>query len=139
MARGTLYSDEETAILREMMAAGRSIPEIMDRLKRSKHSIKERWRWINRTEEDKILRRKQINVNRNIRREFGPGVHNARLIFKREIPHEAVTDRNARFDAGPRDLTGAFFGDPPRGFSALDRKLSGNSEPTRIDRRRSEE
>lgn len=34
----------------------------------------------------------------------------------------AVADMLARRSAPPRDLTGALMGDPPRGYSALDRR-----------------
>jgi hypothetical protein len=135
MARSGLWTDEETAILRQMMAAARSLPEIMEKLQRSKYSIKERWRWINHTEEHKILRRKQINLNRHIRSQFGTGASFARNVPAREIPEDVTSNRAARINAGPRDLAGAFFGDPPRGFSALDRKLSGDRDPAYIDRR----
>lgn len=37
------------------------------------------------------------------------------------IPQRCLDDRDRRRDA-QRDLTGQFFGDPPRGFSALDQR-----------------
>jgi hypothetical protein len=132
MSRGSLWTEEETAVLREMMAAGCSYTEMMAKIGRSKHSIKERWRWINHSEEERAKRRKQINLNRNIRTQFGNGVSPTRLA-PRVIPEEVTAHRAARIAAGPRDLSGAFFGDPPRGFSALDRKLRGEKDPVYID------
>ena len=137
MSKGRLWTKEETAILREMMAAKCDLSEMIDKLGRSKYSIKERWRYINWTEDEKAQRRAQITVNRRILRQFGGGCQpqSRTTTVKREIPQEVIADRNARIDAGPRDLSGAFCGDPPRGFSALDRKLNGDSEPTYIDHR----
>lgn len=132
---GRLWTDEETTILREMMGAARDVSEIMARLGRSKHSIKERWRWINRTEEDRVRRQKQINLNRHMRNNCIAGVGASRLVSYREIPEEVTIIRAARLNAGPQSLTGAFFGDPPRGFSALDRKMSGQADEPYIDHR----
>jgi hypothetical protein len=39
-----------------------------------------------------------------------------------DIPHAVAMERAQRQEAGHRDLAGAVFGDPPQGFSALDRK-----------------
>lgn len=135
MPRGRVWTEEETAILRQMVDADSGMPALMARLGRSKHSIKERWRWISRTEENKAQRREQINLNRRIRSQFGPGATNPRGVSVRGMPEQVIADREARIGAGPRDLTGAFFGDPPRGFSALDRKLKGDDGPTYLDRR----
>jgi hypothetical protein len=38
------------------------------------------------------------------------------------IPPEVLDERERRAAALPRDLTGALQGDPPRGFSELDRR-----------------
>lgn len=135
--RNRLWSEEETAVLREMMAAAYRMPAMMARLSRSEQSIKERWRWINHPEEERIKRRRQINLNRGIRAQFGNGVGPQRQAA-REIPDEVKSNRDARVKAGPRDLSGAFFGDPPRGFSALDRKLSGKTEAPYIDHSRAQ-
>jgi hypothetical protein len=132
MSKSILWSEEETAVLREMKAAGATVPEIMARLGRSKYGIKERWRWLNTDEEERAKRCRQINLNRNIRAQFGNGISATRSA-PRVVPDEVVSNRDARGKAGPRDLAGAFFGDPPRGFSALDRKLRGEPEPVYLD------
>jgi hypothetical protein len=128
MSKCILWSEEETAVLREMKTAGATVPEIMARLSRTKYGIKERWRWLNTDEAEKAKRRQQINLNRNIRAQFGNGVLPTRSA-PRIVPDEVTSNRDARIKAGPRDLAGAFFGDPPRGFSALDRKLRGEPDP----------
>lgn len=45
--------------------------------------------------------------------------------FVREpVPCEVLAEQARRVCAGARDLAGAVFGDPPRGFSALDRRTA---------------
>jgi len=44
-----------------------------------------------------------------------------RLAPQEKAPDHVFEDRNRRLMA-PRDLTGTFFGDPPKGFSALERR-----------------
>lgn len=66
----------------------------------------------------------------------GVTVHQAKIFINNSRPRlrrthakgpsvEAVEDRNKRMLA-PRDLTSQFFGDPPKGYSALDRKMRGS-------------
>lgn len=40
----------------------------------------------------------------------------------RRIPDGVAREALARAYAGPRDLTGALMGDPPKGYSALERR-----------------
>jgi hypothetical protein len=127
MPRGKVWSEEETAILREMVAAGCGLPAIMERLGRTKPSVRERWRWINQTGEAKAKRLKELNLKRKLRNQYGNGIS----LFASRVPVDVLVNREERFAAGPRDLTGAFFGDPPRGFSALE----GVKEPSYLDRR----
>lgn len=45
--------------------------------------------------------------------------------FVREpVPDSVLVEQARRLTASARDLAGAVFGDPPRGFSALDRRLA---------------
>jgi hypothetical protein len=117
MPRGKVWSEEETAILREMVAAGCGLPAIMERLGRTEPSVRERWRYINQSREEKAKRQEQINIKRRLRNQFGTGTS----LYASRVPQDVLVNREARLAAGPRDLTGAFFGDPPRGFSALER------------------
>lgn len=67
-------------------------------------------------------RRKQVNAAR-ARLRFGMvGRMHSVLETERNIPREVIIDREARINAVPRDLTGLLLGDPPAGFSALDRR-----------------
>ncbi len=45
--------------------------------------------------------------------------------FVREpVPESVLVEQARRLTASARDLAGAVFGDPPRGFSALDRRTA---------------
>jgi len=45
--------------------------------------------------------------------------------FVREpVPSEVLLEQAKRLTATARDLAGSVFGDPPRGFSALDRRTA---------------
>lgn len=46
---------------------------------------------------------------------------NRQIVIFRPTP-EMIDARDARSNAGPRDLTGAIAGDPPVGYSALERR-----------------
>lgn len=39
-----------------------------------------------------------------------------------EIPREVLAEREFRLSLSPRDLSAAIFGDPPPGYSALERR-----------------
>jgi hypothetical protein len=45
-------------------------------------------------------------------------------IAKIEVPDDVLIERNARYSA-PRTISASLLGDPPAGFSALDRKRQG--------------
>jgi hypothetical protein len=49
-----------------------------------------------------------------------PETHKFVKIFR--VPESIIRDRNYRASLAPRDLTAAFFGDPPVGYSALERR-----------------
>lgn len=41
-----------------------------------------------------------------------------------KAPDNLIRDRDYRANLAPRDLTAAYFGDPPVGYSALDKRVS---------------
>ena len=49
---------------------------------------------------------------------------NAAAILASRPTEEMLRERDKRNAAAARDLTGSVFGDPPKGYSALDRKGS---------------
>jgi hypothetical protein len=59
-----LWTDEQTAVLREMRERGCSFEEIGRAVGRTKSSTKERWRWINMPHESRTRRKDRINTSR---------------------------------------------------------------------------
>jgi hypothetical protein len=97
---------------------------------RSKEQIKGKIRWETMSEEKRQERRDRLNkyraTVRTITRVKPP------IMTHRAPPAERLAERAMRLMA-PQTLTGAFCGDPPVGFSALDRKLRGEAEPIYVD------
>src|ERR1700741_3378441 len=55
----------------------------------------------------------------------GEGARRRGPVIINRVPEERLADRDARLEAAScRDITAVFCGDPPKGFSALDRKRS---------------
>jgi hypothetical protein len=98
---------------------------------RSKEQIKGKIRWETMTEEKKQERRDRLNAYRNKERGSNKRVKPP-IMTHRAPPPELLAEREMRLMA-PQTLTGALCGDPPPGFSALDRKQRGEAEPVYID------
>ena len=111
------WTPEEDAVLCEMTIAGQNYDEIAAALPgRTYAGVKCRLRYVNLSAED----RKEAN-RRKRARVVVPARYQERVPKAVEVPPEVFVDRDRRAMA-PRDLTGAFFGDPPRGYSALERR-----------------
>jgi len=94
-----MWTDEET----RMLDGGKTAPEIAVILGRSLESVKCK------------IRYRRVSTIRAEIDEVRPA---ARAL----VPPECIAERERRH-AAPRDLTAIFMGDPPKGYSALDRKL----------------
>ncbi len=104
-----------------MQASGFSEQYICLALNRTLHSIKERSRWINQTEEQRQRRRNRINALR-YKRDSQVGTLRTNIVRNATVIDKTILlDRERRMLA-PRTLTGMILGDPPQGYSALDRK-----------------
>ncbi len=115
------WSSGEDTRLREMQASGFSEQYICLALNRTLHSIKERSRWINQTEEQRQRRRNRINALR-YKRDSQVGTLRTNIVRNATVIDKTILlDRERRMLA-PRTLTGMILGDPPQGYSALDRK-----------------
>lgn len=121
MKAGSVWSADETAQLCEMKAANCGIEEMMLRLDRSDHSINERWRWFNLTDDQRRERRKRINALRNANRNGATRVRIPISAYNRVVPPDVFAERNRRINT-PRTMACELMGDPPPGYSALDRK-----------------
>lgn len=121
MTIGVLWTETESATLCEMKAANCEMHEIVARLGRSVHSVKERWRWMTRTEDQKQERRNRVNANRNALRNGKPRTRVSTSVFNRVMPDDIFIERDRRINT-PRTIGAELMGDPPPGYSALDRK-----------------
>lgn len=120
----TRWTEAETDILRRLKASGLTNIEISAAMKRTVASVKERWRWINISEDRLEKKRLRTNAARDKVR-GGPARRRVVLPEVRASVVEALLrERDARICA-LRSLTAIFCGDPAPGWSALDRKQQG--------------
>lgn len=91
--------EEQTELLRLREVEGLSWDKVAERLKRSQPSVESKYKYL----------------KSKAAREGHPDV-------EARVSPEALRERAKRLHAPPRDLTGAFFGDPPVGYSQLDRR-----------------
>jgi hypothetical protein len=113
------WTEDELAALRRLRAAGHTYREIGIELGRTLHMVKGRMmveqgsqRRRRKTERDE---RRNAEIRAVTPRAFldKPG--------ERAVPsQETIAERDARIAAPFRGFTGAFFGDPRVGYSALD-------------------
>lgn len=123
MAKFIKWGEEDTQILRDMKAEGKTDAEIAFRLKRSKNSVNNRWRWLGLTDEQKQRRLETIRLSQRASSLRVRGIGAARPVIDPPCP-VALAERDRREATKPRDLTAALCGDPRPGFSALDRMRS---------------
>ena len=89
---------------------------------RSLHSCRQRYKWLSADDAGKkairtIQREKrQLAFEASGKRKIPPRANSLSV-----MPLEVFVDRAAR-QAAPRTITGMLCGDPPQGFSALDRR-----------------
>lgn len=98
------FSPAETEIVRKMVDAGLTDREIAISLNRTVQSVKDKTATIGYKPWKSILSM-----------EGGP-----------VPPRELINDRAARLASCHRDLTGSLMGDPPKGYSALDKRENAN-------------
>jgi hypothetical protein len=121
------WTDYDRARLLEMKAEGKFFSEIGRRLGRSKNAVAEQWRWLSKGEEWRARRRVETAAYRRRwgktqRREYLD--HNQQRFVAEVVnrpSQELLADATKRLIA-PRTLTGSLCGDPPVGYSALDRR-----------------
>ena len=116
---GRRWTAEEDQALRSLIVSGLSLKQAAPVLGRPYHSTKEHWRWINMTVEQKMeraarLRQPRLNASGIIRR---VDENSTRAI----APSYIFEERDRRLLA-ERSITCQLMGDPPPGFSALDRR-----------------
>ena len=115
------WTDDETAMLKQLKAEGYKNKVIAFKLERTEISVAERWRWVNKSEDMKEKRRLQVHQNRKLWR--STQAENVVTRAFRAVP-EVLAERDYRLSL-PRTIGQIILGDPPPGYSALDRKRQG--------------
>lgn len=114
---------DEIEALEKLKAEGRTYKEIGALLNRTPAGVKQRWRYLSMSDDERSSRAER---SRRARQSRG-GPVNPFIVRRRQLPaftvmpDEVFTDRHHRINA-PRSLTAIFCGDPAPGWSALDRK-----------------
>lgn len=115
------WSDEETERLLGLMKAhGRDFKTIGRLIGRTPQSAEHRWRWVSLSAEDIAERTKRDKIRQAAIR-AAVKARDGLLVPKMVIPDDVANERNRRMSA-PLTVSAYVLGDPPVGFSALDRK-----------------
>jgi hypothetical protein len=93
------WTADETATLQRMLGAGATWRQVATELGRSMQSIKGKIETV-----------------------YKQSAGSAGDVRRIHVPETALVERDRYLAAPPRDLTGFMLGDPPVGFSALERK-----------------
>jgi hypothetical protein len=124
---GNRWHKSEWQRVQHMLASGQELVHIAAMVNKTQQQLRDKIRWERMTaatREARAGRLRYLSVERKMKM----------AEERRSVRHETVTtgprptqqtllERDTRCAALPRDLTGAFFGDPPVGFSALERRI----------------
>lgn len=92
---------EKAELMRLRTIEGRDWAEIASQLKRSEAAVKSKFKYL---QSEKLRQEPEAEVTRT------------------NVPKDVLAEQARRLSAMARDLTGSLLGDPPLGFSALDRR-----------------
>jgi predicted nucleotidyltransferase len=114
------WTDEEWARAEQLLTEGYAIKTVATMLGRTVREVCSKKQWMQMSADKRERKALQKQQRRAEQKE---GVKINRAEFKIYVPEDAVADRNARV-AADRSLTAFVFGDPPPGWSALDRRTA---------------
>lgn len=116
------WSDEETLRLQQLVESGADQQSISRELGRSERAVRHRISWLTMTPEQK---QRQANYERNRRRNQNKTSSKDAGIkfndYRAVVPSAVLAEREHRINLEYRSITAAVFGDPPIGYSALER------------------
>lgn len=122
--RGQLWSREEWEKAKAMLAQGFLRETVAAEIGRTLAQLRQKIAWENMSPEVREMKRNRINNWRRAKAALKPAPvvrHRVPSPILEKAPPELFVER-ARRQMAQRDLTGEFFGDPPPGYSALDRR-----------------
>ena len=122
----SLDEDDLLTKLRQRGKNKKTVKQIAVIMRRTEHSVEGRLRWLSITDETKEMRKRAECARRRALgiKVRGKGKKYQRVEPVRVIPVEVFIDRAER-ESAPRSLTNCICGDPPPGWSALDRRTQG--------------
>lgn len=122
IVRGRKWTQEEHEKLVKLKQQSLSFAEIATALNRTRKAVEWRWQVINFSAETRERYRKNRQENAARYRRKPRKTNPLRFVPETMIaPDIVLIERDMRLKA-PQTITGYLFGDPPRGYSALDRR-----------------
>jgi hypothetical protein len=119
------WSDEETQrLLDHMKVHGRDFKRIGKLMGRTHQSCEHRWRWINMPPDQLKSRSAREAARKAKLRQLEKGVRHDLPVRKMIVPDDVIVERDQKLSA-PITIGSLILGDPPPGYSALDRKRQG--------------
>lgn len=123
MTRDSIWSSAEVEKLQTLMSLGMRRADIAEALGRTQKSIDGKVQYLSLSDEQRDERRRALRRRRMREAKESPRIHvNAQVVVSSRPTHDVIVERARRSDAPFRDLTAAIFGDPPVGYSALERR-----------------
>src|SRR6185312_7352486 len=119
---------------KELLQRGYSINAVSTLMGRPPKQVSEKLRWENTSVEKREARRLRINARRHATGEYKSTPRPDGPSTGPRADPGLFEERDRRL-AAPKTLSGWLLGDPPVGFSALDRKRQGIVEARWIDKR----
>lgn len=119
------WTYSEITRLHRLYEAGKSRAEMAADLEMSEERIRQRLQWEDQSSVLGIARKKRRVAQRLATKaeQKSPRQFFDMVTAGPRPTDRALEERRVRQAAVPRDLTGAFFGDPPVGFSALELRI----------------
>lgn len=119
------WTDSEIARLHQLYNRGLTRPAIAKELNMPEERVRARLQWEAQSGTLLEARKRRRAAQRLVTK---VEQRSERLFFDKVVAgpkptEEALRLREERYAAPPRGLTGAFFGDPPVGYSALERRV----------------
>lgn len=108
------WSPDDVAVLRQCKADNISNESIAERLGRTQNAVRAYWSYLNLTEA-------RASAARRRREASAMGAIAAEPRRDPRVPDDVWAEREARMSA-PITISGFVLGDPPRGFSSLERR-----------------
>ncbi len=116
------WSDEDLVKLNKLREEGLSHDVIAERFSTSVVRVKNRICWDNKNDETRERLKKRVQDRRK-RKSLGySSSHPDKPSTGPAVTREQLAERAMRLAAPCRDIAGMLFGDPPVGYSALERR-----------------